>query len=139
VSARREQPIGLVTAYRPNFQDQHAYLGVARFGSGTRSPAMMLGLGLFLRYVFQCWSFRKLYIETQEFNYEQFASGVDRYFEVEGRLREHSFYGGRHWDQLTLAIYRETWMGIAERLPLLRWTPETRVKSVRVPPRPGVR
>jgi hypothetical protein len=139
VAAQRERPIGLVAAYRANFQDQHAYLSVARFGSSTRSPAMMLGLALFLRYVFDCWSFRKLYVETQEFNYEQFASGVGTYFELEGRLREHSFYRGRHWDQLTLAIYRERWNEIASRLSVLGWGRDTRVMSVRLPPRSSTR
>jgi hypothetical protein len=69
---------------------------------------MMFGLALFLRYVFTCWNFRKLYMEVAEYNYEQFSSGAGRFFEVEGRLREHFYYGGRYWDKLILTLSRET-------------------------------
>ncbi len=109
-------PVGLVLAYNPAFQDQYAYLAAARFGATQRSPVMMLGLGLFVNYVFTCWPFRKLYMESPEYSFAEFASGAGRFFEVEGRLREHSFFGGRYWDQLTLAIYRERWTELGGRL-----------------------
>jgi RimJ/RimL family protein N-acetyltransferase len=76
----------------------------------------MLGLALFLEYVFTCWDLRKLYMQLPEYNYEQFASGAERFFVVEGRQREHTFFGGRHWDQLTLAIYRQTWFAHSARI-----------------------
>jgi hypothetical protein len=116
VSPGQQQPIGLVLAYNANFQDQYAYVAVARFESQTRSPVMILGFGIFIHYVFTCWPFRKLYLESSQYNYDQFASGMGRYFEVEARLRDHSFFGGQYWDQLTLAIYREPWMRLGKRL-----------------------
>lgn len=116
VTAVRERPIGLVLAYHADFQDQHAHVAMASFDPKGRSPLMMLGFGLFIQYVFTCWPFRKLYLESSEYNYEQFAAGEGRYFEVEARLRDHSSFGGKHWDQLTLAIYRETWEGVGRRL-----------------------
>jgi len=109
-------PLGLVAAYRANFQDGHAYIAAARFEPGRRSPPMVLGLAIFLDYVFACWAFEKLYMEVPEHNYAQFSSGEGRYFEVEGRLRAHTFLGGRRWDQLVLAVYRDSWTRVGQRL-----------------------
>jgi hypothetical protein len=116
MTPRSEMPIGLVLAYKPNFHDQHAYLAALRFDVRKKSPLMILGVGMFLRYLFTCWNFRKLYLDTAEYNYAEFASGLGRYFELEARLRQHFFFGGRHWDQLTLAIYRETWEELQGKL-----------------------
>jgi len=103
----RNKPLGLVSVYRANFQDGYAYLSAARLEPRKPSPLMTLGVSLFVDYVFACWDFRKLYMEVPEFNLPQFASGLGRYFELEGRLRDHFYFDGRYWDQLTLAIYRE--------------------------------
>jgi RimJ/RimL family protein N-acetyltransferase len=108
VSTVSDRPIGLVAAYRPNFQDGHAHIAAARF-EGRRSPLMVLGHTLFLNYVFTCWNFHKLYMAIPEYNYPQIRSGLNRYFQLEGRLREHYYYGGHRWDELLLAIYREQW------------------------------
>jgi len=108
VERQSEEPAGVVAVYRPNFQQGHAALGAARFAS-ARSPVMILGIALFLRYVFACWNFRKLYMELPEYNYSQFASGLGRIFEIEGLLREHNYFDGQLWDEVILAIYREAW------------------------------
>lgn len=107
MSRQRDKPIGLVSIYRPNFQDGYAYLSAARLDPSRSSPLMVLGVSLFAQYVFACWNFRKLYMEVPEFNWPQLASGVGRYFELEGRQRDHFYFDGRYWDQLTLAVYRE--------------------------------
>jgi RimJ/RimL family protein N-acetyltransferase len=111
-----DKPIGLVSVYRANFQDRYAYLSATRFEPNRPSPLMMLGVFLFLKYVFTSWDFRKLYMELPEFNMPQFASGLGRYFEVEGRLRDHFYFDGRYWDQLTLATYRDVWQRHRDRL-----------------------
>ena len=129
-------PIGIVVAYRANFQDQHAYVAAAHFGPQKRSPLLMLAFGMFIEYVFNCWSFRKLYLETPEFNYDLFASGIGRYFEVEGRFRDHSFFSGEHWDHLILAIYRDTWIDRGRRLIAVEWPSGMRRVTVRLPPAP---
>jgi RimJ/RimL family protein N-acetyltransferase len=103
-----DEPTGVVAVYRPNFQQRHAALAAARFDSG-KSPVMILGIALFLRYVFACWDFRKLYLELPEYNYSQFASGLGRIFEIEGRLRDHNYFDGQLWDEVILAIYRDAW------------------------------
>jgi RimJ/RimL family protein N-acetyltransferase len=127
-ASQRTGPIGLVLAYNANFQDQHAYLAALRFDAAARSPLMILGVGLFVRYVFTCWQFRKLYLDTPEYNYDALASGGEQLFEVEARLREHVYFGGRHWDQLTLAIYRDNWSELEQRLLAIEApTPEVTV------------
>jgi hypothetical protein len=111
VPARGEgSPLGVVAAYQANFQDGHAYLAAARFDGDTRSPLMIFGVAAFIEYVFTCWDFRKLYMDVPEYNYAQLANGSQRFFAMEGRLRAHSYFAGRHWDQLILAIHRERWL-----------------------------
>ncbi len=45
-----------------------AYFAALRFEPGDRSPLMVLGISLFLRYVFTNWEFEKLYMEVPEYN-----------------------------------------------------------------------
>lgn len=110
-----DAPLGLALVHNPSFQDGYAYFAAVRLRPGDRSPAMMLGVGLFLQYVFANWNFRKLYLEVAEFNLASFASGLGL-FQVEARLKEHLWFAGRYWDQLTLALYRNTWELDAKRL-----------------------
>ena len=112
------KPIGRVVIYNPNFQDRHAFFAALRFEPGDRGPLMVLGISLFLRYVFTNWEFVKLYMEVPEYNLDQFASGLDRFFSIEGRLKDHFRTGTRTWDQLILAIYREQAVANADRLRL---------------------
>jgi RimJ/RimL family protein N-acetyltransferase len=109
VGKQRDEPVGLVAIYQANFQDGHALLAATKFDPESRSPLLILGLAMFLDYVFSCWDFRKLYLEVPEYNYPQFASGNNRFFTVEGRLTDHSFMSGQLWDQLILAIHRDMW------------------------------
>jgi len=102
-------PLGYVALHQVDFQDGHAHFAAARLGPDKRTPVFLLGVVLFLHYVFSCWDLRKLYMEVAEYNYSQFASGLNRFFVMEGRLRDHLYAGGRHWDQIVLAIYRDQW------------------------------
>jgi acyl carrier protein len=121
VGAQSNKPVGRVVIYQPNFQDRYAYFAALKFEPSDRSPLMVLGISLFLEYVFSHWEFEKLYMEVPEYNLDQFASGVGRLFDVEARLRGHLKLGGRSWDQLVLALYRST----AEQSGLLRDALET--------------
>jgi acyl carrier protein len=116
VGVQSNKPIGRVLIYQPNFQDGHAYFAAMRFDTRDRSPLMVLGVSLFLEYVFGYWPFDKLYMEVPEYNLDQFASGLGRFFQIEGRLRGHFRMGGRTWDQLILAMYRADAAAHAERL-----------------------
>lgn len=62
VARQRNEAIGLVAAYQANFQDGFAHVAAARFNPYSRSPLMVLGVAVFLQYVFTCWNLRKLAI-----------------------------------------------------------------------------
>lgn len=116
VEIKGQKPRGIVTAYDANFQDGYARFAVSRFDDLDLPSPFLVGAGLCLRYLFACWSFRKIYLDVPEYNYHQFASGEGNLFELEGRLKEHSFLGGRYWDQVCLAIYRDRWLSMEKRL-----------------------
>jgi hypothetical protein len=59
-------------------------------------------------YAFQGWDLRKIYLECADFNVHQFESFLDR-CDLEGRLIDHLFLGGRWWDLRTYAIWKERW------------------------------
>ena len=126
-------PAGLVIIYQANFQDGYAYLAAESFSGASPSPVMMFGAALFIDYVFRTWNFHKLYLEVAEYNLPQFRAGIGRMFELEGRFREHLWYDGRRWDQVHLALYRDTWMTEGARvMAAVRAHPERRV-HVRLP------
>ena len=132
IERKRDEAVGLAFAYRPNFQDGHTYIAALRF-TPHPTPLMLFGLALFLDHVFTCWNFRKVYLETPEYNYADFASGVGRWFDVEARLRDHLFYGGRYWDELVLAMTRETWLKEGKPVADAQWAPKLRRVEVRLP------
>lgn len=130
---RDGRPLGLVQLYSANFQDGHASIGAMSFDSASGSPLMIFGLALFLDHVFTCWNFHKLYMEVAEYNMPQFASGIDRLVVQEGRLRHHYWYGGRHWDQLLLALYRDDWIERGRGLVRAARRPPQRVVRISMP------
>lgn len=103
-----QAPVGLVVAYNGDLNNGIAYLGAvmarAVQGSGIAVDALLL----FVRYVFDTWSFRKLYLEVPEFNMPAMDGGTRRWFVEEGRMQQCIFRAGRYWDRLILAIGRET-------------------------------
>lgn len=115
VGRQSTKPLGIAAAHQANFQDGYAYMSAAGFEPSRRSPAMMIGLAIFLNYVFACWNLRKLYMEVPEYNYARFASVAERYGQLEGRLRDHLYFNGRYWDQLTLAVYRDNWQRVGAK------------------------
>lgn len=133
VGTTNPSPLGLVVAYQANFQDGHAYLAAESFRARRPDPLMIFGISLFIEHVFTCWSFHKLYLEVAEYNLGQFGSALGRQFAVEGRLREHIWYGDRRWDQVLLALYRDAWRRDSNRiLRAAQPVAETRMR-VRVP------
>jgi RimJ/RimL family protein N-acetyltransferase len=109
-------PIGFVTAYEANFAHGHAKLAAARLAEDARSPAMVVAISLLIRHVFACWNLRKLYMDVPEYNLPQFDSLISRYFQEEGRLIDHVYFGEQYWDQITLALYRAAWPEIQSRI-----------------------
>jgi RimJ/RimL family protein N-acetyltransferase len=73
-------------------------------GSGEGAQAV----AAFLRYLFHTFPFQKLYMEIPGFNWPQVRSGEGRLFQVEGVLRNHSYYAGRQWDEYLCAVYADS-------------------------------
>jgi RimJ/RimL family protein N-acetyltransferase len=102
----KSQLAGLVMAYGATLQDGYCYLGVmidSKFQGGA-----LEGVALFIRYLFDHWPFRKIYLETVEYDLQQFQSAVSSgLFREEGRLRAHQYFRDQYWDVHLLAAYRE--------------------------------
>jgi RimJ/RimL family protein N-acetyltransferase/acyl carrier protein len=111
------EPIGQVVLYDADHENGFAHLAavfappVVRTGSPARSTIA------FIRYVFDQWPLRKLYLEVPEFNLPLIGSAVGGILREEGRLRRHDFSGGRYWDKHLLAVYRED----VDASPLVAW------------------
>jgi RimJ/RimL family protein N-acetyltransferase len=127
------RPVGLVIVYNAVWQDGYARFAFIRFEASRSEPLMILGAALFLEHVFTCWPLRKLYMDVSEYNYAQFRSVTRAIARMEGRLRNHSFHAGRYWDQIVLAIDRDTWFTEGRRLVEAARPPGSRVIAVRVP------
>lgn len=100
---------GLLVAYNADLANGTIYLGVLIDNEHHRKVWPIEGIMLFVDYLFQNWTFRKLYAETTEFSAAHFASGAKILFEEEGRLRDHQYFQGRYWDYIFYALTRERW------------------------------
>jgi RimJ/RimL family protein N-acetyltransferase/acyl carrier protein len=107
---RQGQPVGVVSCFDPDFRNRYAYVAAVADPAMQGNGLMAEATRLFVTYLFGEFDLRKLYAESLEPNYEQFAHGAGRLFEVEGRLREHEYLGGRYVDALLLATHRDRWM-----------------------------
>jgi RimJ/RimL family protein N-acetyltransferase/acyl carrier protein len=107
---RQGQPVGVVSCFDPDFRNRYAYVAAVADPAMQGNGLMAEATRLFVTYLFGEFDLRKLYAESLEPNYEQFAHGAGRLFEVEGRLREHEYLGGRYVDALLLAAHRDRWM-----------------------------
>lgn len=103
-------PLGLVQGYGAELRSRYAYLSVAFQPSAMRRGWPLEGVVVFLDYLFLNFGLRKVYIETLEFNLDQFRSALGAYMVQEGRLRDHDEYLGQYVDLHMLAIYREPWL-----------------------------
>lgn len=109
--------VGLVSLDRVDLADRNAHLHLMQLRHGRPEPVLATGLALFLDYVFSCWEFEKLYMDVPTYNADMLRSTIGPVFEIEGRLRQHRWFGGRMHDELVLCLQRDAW---AERLePLL--------------------
>jgi hypothetical protein len=100
---------------------------VATRPPGTRSTGLGIeAAALFLTQLFLTTAMRKIYADSYDNALRQYRSGIDRYFRVEARLREHIFLDGRYRDRFTIAVYRDEWLKKAGRIArALRFEPWT--------------
>lgn len=110
VSTATGAPRGLVVVASPNFLDGHAYVSVVASRDARGTGLLLEAAGRCIDYTFLCWPLRKLCADVLDLNLAQFASGMGRWFEVEGQRRSHVYAAGQYRDVYHLAIMRDTWV-----------------------------
>ena len=110
---RTSVPIGHLISYGVDLNHGIGYVGGAMVDEAQASGLGIEATYLYLRYLFETYRLRKLYFEMPEYNLGQMAGGVGTIMKEEGRLRDHSYYGGRLWDRVFLALYREDVMALS--------------------------
>jgi RimJ/RimL family protein N-acetyltransferase len=106
------QPVGHIICYGCDPAMQWGYIGAVFTPQVAGTGLAANAVAMFVRYLFHCFPFRKLYLEVPGFNWAELRSGEGRFFHVEGVLKEHNNYAGRLWDQYLCAMYREEVDGI---------------------------
>jgi RimJ/RimL family protein N-acetyltransferase/acyl carrier protein len=111
ITTRKEtvEAVGLVTAYNANHRDGHVFVSALCDPRYQSSGLLIEGFALLIDYLFLNWPFRKIYLESMEFNLGQYANSLGRLLIEEGRLKDHVFYDDRYWDLVTAALYRADW------------------------------
>jgi len=118
LTSEPRSPVGHVVAYNANLRDGSCHIGVV--GDRQVGAGILEATALFFEYLFAHWPFRKLLMETPEFNAQQFASALTSgLLREEGRLVNQQFYDGEYWDEIILAIYREDALAFRDSHPHL--------------------
>jgi RimJ/RimL family protein N-acetyltransferase len=71
---------------------------------------------LFGDYLFKFFAIRKLYAEVYEFNVDSMDVLLNAGFVQEGMLKEHLWYENRYWNMHQLALYRDDWTKLRDRV-----------------------
>lgn len=111
VRASDGDSVGLVSVYGYGDRGRTAYVSALAAPAALGSGLVIDGLILLMAHAFETWDLRKLYLETLDFNVEQFGSGLSRYAIEEARLREHEWHMGCWYDLVTYAVWREVFEG----------------------------
>lgn len=110
---RRHRLVGLCAVTGPDFVDGVAWMSVGR--DMTRadvavSLAVVEGSCAVLDHAFRHWPLRRLYMEVPESSLRKFQSGADRFFEVEGVLKDRKFVDGAYEDIHILTMTNGRWL-----------------------------
>jgi hypothetical protein len=90
--------VGLVCAHNGNRRDGFVCLAGVCAVPFTRTGLCAESLLLLAEHVFGNGSVREVHLDAPALNYEQFASGAERFFTEEARLQDHTYHDGRCWD-----------------------------------------
>lgn len=114
-SLASDAAIGLVAAYGADLVGRSCYVAIQRSSGAAAADRGLVteGTFAFLQYLFDHFSFRKIYFEIPEYNTNLVAGGIASLMVVESRLKDHYYYGERYWDLFTYALYQEDWERVA--------------------------
>jgi RimJ/RimL family protein N-acetyltransferase len=116
VATHDRRPVGFVSAFEPDFRNRYAYIAAVADPQWEQSGLVLEGAALLISFLFAQFDLRKVYAESLASNFERFASGNERIFTVEGRLRDHEYIDGAYEDFVVAAIWREAWRHHHHRL-----------------------
>ena len=102
------EPAGHLVCYGADLGQGYAYLGAVFRPEYSGTGLAAQGVGMFVRYLFHSFTFRKLYAEVPGFNWPQMSSAAGSLLQVEGIMREHEHYAGKYWDRYLCAIYPQS-------------------------------
>jgi RimJ/RimL family protein N-acetyltransferase len=109
VHARDGRPVGVVSAYEPDFRNRYVYIAACSLAEFETTGLVLEGVALLVSYLFENFDLRKVYAESLAVNFDRFAFGDGRFFDVEGRMRAHEYVAGTYQDLVLLAIHRDDW------------------------------
>ena len=109
VETREGRTVGIVSSYEPDFRNRHVYVAACAVADYEATGLVLEGVALLVSYLFETFDLRKVYAESLEVNFAQFAMGEGRIFDVEGRLKEHEYVHGRYQDLILMAVFRDSW------------------------------
>lgn len=91
------QLVGTVFSYDANHSDGHSWIAFQRSSAANASGLMYEAMFLFVDYLFATWPLRKLYAEIPDYNLANILPSEASFAHEEGRLKDHTFHGGRWW------------------------------------------
>ena len=112
---------GAVFAYNAHFDSGYVFAAYERVAPATAatgaSGQMLEAIALLLDHVFRTWSFRKVYFEVPQYNFDRLFSTVGNsgLLAHEGTLSEFVYHDGVHHDLHYLSISRPAWTEFVER------------------------
>jgi RimJ/RimL family protein N-acetyltransferase len=110
VEQASDQLIGATGLHDIDPRNRHAQFGITigdktAWGKGFGTEATRL----MVRHAFASLNLNRVYLEVYEYNerarhvYEKLG------FQIEGRLRQHTFRDGRYWDTFIMGVLRDEW------------------------------
>lgn len=103
------EPIGFVQAYNLNLEAGWCFATVYMTQDYRQSNRSTEAYICLLDFVFRRFGLRKVYVDVYEFGLDSMKLLMTGGFVEEGRFREHSWFDGRYWDVVRLAVYRDGW------------------------------
>jgi RimJ/RimL family protein N-acetyltransferase len=104
--------IGSTGLHKIDWRNRHAAFGIAigvveEWGKGYGAEATRL----MVQHAFATLNLNRVWLEVYEFNQRGIRAYEKVGFQIEGRLRQHTFRDGRYWDVLVMGVLREEWTG----------------------------
>jgi len=110
------KPIGMIYSYDLYLVDGHCkvttFLDSQVKGRGHGFEAH----GLFLLYLFDYYNLNKIYADAYEYNSYSLNLMLKAGYVEEGRFPEHRYFQGKSWSMIRLALYRNNYDAIKEKL-----------------------